>query len=327
MHNAGRSLVHTTIMKTITHSYLEEIDFQRAILISFVILVHIVNFGIVNPDIKSGILSFLMPTFLLVTGYLMNMNKPVGKFALYLLRILLPYVILVTGYMLLSLYLPVRDGIQQLDWSTAVNVLCIRSIGPYWFFRVMLICAFLGYVTFRCLHRHSNIIKLTAYGTVLLCISHFTPLLDWASAFYFFIGIVLRVSAVDYNRLFVPSGLTVIPLLLILFVDSEWEWSNLSVIIMTFCFLSFAAYIKRFFHGRTLDAILYIGRNTLPIYMFHPIFTMAAKYLQPLFRFDGSGFLHAFMVIVLGIAGSLLIAKVMDKLRLSWIFGKAQLLR
>lgn len=314
-------------MQTTKHSYLEEIDFQRAILISFVILVHIVNFGIVNPNIKSGILSFLMPTFLLVTGFLMNMSKPVGKFSLYLLRILLPYVILVTGYMVVSLYLPVRDGIQQLDLHTALDVLCIRSIGPYWFFRVMLICAFLGYATFRCLHRHSSIIKLTAYGMVLLSVSHFTPLLDWSSAFYFFLGIALRASAVDYNRLFVPSCLSLMPLLLILFVDSEWEWGNISVLIMTFCFLSFASYVKRFFHGRTLDAVLYVGRNTLPIYMFHPIFTMTAKYLQPLFSFDGSGFLHAFMVIVFGIAGSLLIAKVMDRLHLSWIFGKPQLLR
>lgn len=63
-----------------------------------------------------------MPTFLLVTGYLLNMDKTFRKFTIYLLRILLPYVILVTGYMVLSLYLPVRDDIQQLDWHTAFYV-------------------------------------------------------------------------------------------------------------------------------------------------------------------------------------------------------------
>ena len=74
-----------------------EIDFQRALLLSPVLLVPIVNFGNIHPDVKSGVLSFLMPTFLLVTGYLLNVDKPVRKFAIYLLRILLPYVIMVTG--------------------------------------------------------------------------------------------------------------------------------------------------------------------------------------------------------------------------------------
>ncbi|MDY4704982.1 MAG: acyltransferase, partial [Prevotella sp.] len=73
--------------------------------------------------------------------------------------------------------------------------------------------------------------------------------------------------------------------------------------------------------------ILYIGRNTLPVYMFHPIFTMAGKYLLPIFQFDASGVLHAVAVIVMGIVGSLLIAKSLDRLHLSWIFGRAQLLR
>lgn len=36
-----------------------------------------------------------MPTFLLVTGYLLNVDKTIRKFTIHLLRILLPYVILI----------------------------------------------------------------------------------------------------------------------------------------------------------------------------------------------------------------------------------------
>ena len=308
-------------------SHIDEIDFQRAILIALVIFVHIVNFGNIHPDVKSGVLSFLMPTFLLVTGYLVNFDKPLKKFAVYLLRILSPYVILVTGYMVLSLYLPVRDGIDHLDWDTAFYVLCIHAIGPYWFFRVMLVCGFLGYATFRCLPGKSGSFKLIAYGIVLLCVSQFTPILNWTHAIFYYIGIVLRVSTVDYNKLFAPSWLAVVPLLLLLFIDSEWYWGNVLVLVMAFCFLSSAAYLKRYCHGKPLDAILYLGRNTLPVYMFHPIFTMAGKFILPLFRFNASGVLHALAVIVMGIVGSLLIAKSLDRLHLSWIFGRPQLLR
>lgn len=307
--------------------HINEIDFQRAILISLVILVHIVNFGNIYPNVKSGVLSFLMPTFLLVTGYLLNVNKPVGKFAVYLLKILLPYVILVIGYMVLSLYLPVRDGIQHLDWHTAFYVLCIHSIGPYWFFRVMLICGFLCYTTFCCLRQQSNYVKLVAYGIVLLCVAHFTPVMKWHQAFYFFLGVVLHVSEVDYNKLFVPTSLSAVPLLLILLIDPNWERSNLLVLVMAFCFLSLASYLKKNCHGKPLEMTLYIGRNTLPIYMFHPIFTMTGKFLLPFFRFDGSGIAHAIVVIILSLAGSLLLAKTMDKLHLSWMFGRPKLLR
>ena len=138
---------------------------------------------------------------------------------------------------------------------------------------------------------------------------------------------MLRVSTVDYNKLFAPSWLAVVPLLLLLFIDSEWYWGNVLVLVMAFCFLSSAAYLKRYCHGKPLDGILYIGRNTLPVYMFHPIFTMAGKYLLPIFQFDASGVLHAVAVIVMGIVGSLLIAKSLDRLHLSWIFGRPQLLR
>ncbi|HCN52799.1 MAG TPA: hypothetical protein DIS88_03055 [Prevotella sp.] len=61
--------------------------------------------------------------------------------------------------------------------------------------------------------------------------------------------------------------------------------------------------------------------------MFHPIFTMAGKYLLPIFRFDRSGVSHAMAIILMGIVGSLLMAKVLDRLHVSWIFGRPQLLR
>lgn len=61
--------------------------------------------------------------------------------------------------------------------------------------------------------------------------------------------------------------------------------------------------------------------------MFHPIFTMTGKFLVPAFGFDTTGVLHAIVVVVIGLAGSIMLAKVLDMTRLSWVFGKAQLLR
>ena len=111
--------------------YNKDLDFFRAILIGLVILIHIVNFGNIYPDIKNAILAFFMPAFLVITGYLVNIEKTLRQFALYLWKIWLPYMLLVLGFAGLSLYLPVRDGITSFDVPTVLNVLFVKSIGPY----------------------------------------------------------------------------------------------------------------------------------------------------------------------------------------------------
>ena len=60
------------------------LDYFRALLIALVILIHIVNFGDHYPLLKNAILAFLMPSFLVVTGFLVNVEKPVKAYALYL---------------------------------------------------------------------------------------------------------------------------------------------------------------------------------------------------------------------------------------------------
>lgn len=78
---------------------------------------------------------------------------------------------------------------------------------------------------------------------------------------------------------------------------------------------------------KTEDTLLYIGRNTLPIYLFHPIFTMVAKFYHPLFNWDRSEICFALVTIFIAIAGSIGIAKMMEKTHLAYLFGKGKMLR
>lgn len=94
-----------------------------------------------------------------------------------------------------------------------------------------------------------------------------------------------------------------------------------------FLFLSFSSYFICFFKGRTKSIIEYIGRNTFPIYIFHPMFTMLSKFLSPAFKWDFTGLSHAILTIVIGVAGSICIAKVLDWSHLSYLLGKKKILR
>lgn len=310
------------------------IDFIRALLIILVILVHIVHWGDLHPNVKGMILAFLMPTFLVITGFLVNITKSAKQFGAYLLKITLPYIIMVCCYMIVSTYLPVRDGVQSLELKTFYEVLFITSIGPYWFFKVMILCGICYYLVFNIKKNKMNhqvdkiFVRYVILAIVLLLLSLYTPFLSIKCAIYYFIGVGLRLFIKDFKRICIGTYWAIIPLLIIV-SNTEWrDWGTIFVLFCVICFLSIATKIYTLFSGKKICAMmLYIGRNTLPIYAFHPIFTMLSKYTTTYFYFDYTGYLHAIFTIAMCITGSLFIAKFMDVTHCSYIFGRRTILR
>ena len=103
-----------------------DLDLIRASLIILMILIHIVNFGNAYPHLKTGILSFMMPTFLIITGYLVNIEKSPKQMGIYLMCLALPYVIMVTGFSVLSYFMPVRDGITELSLAQICEKIFVK---------------------------------------------------------------------------------------------------------------------------------------------------------------------------------------------------------
>lgn len=320
-----------------------DIDWIRAILIILMILIHIVSFGNAYPQLKAGILSFMMPTFLIITGYLVNIEKSPKEMGRYLMCLALPYVIMVTGFSVLSYFMPVRDGITELSLSQICEKIFVTSIGPYWFIQTMIICGILYYVSFKgaiwgTLRQGKTTMSTTTslfiFATLLLLLSK-TPALSPSAATYYFIGAVLRQCHIGFDRIFRPS-----PVALLLWINllglAEWyDWGTLAIVFSCWCCISSLMWIhsliKRLQDNvsvrKTEDTLLYMGRNTLPIYLFHPIFTMAAKFYHPLFSWDRSEIIFALVTIFIAIAGSIGIAKMMEKTRLAYLFGKGKMLR
>ena len=381
-----------------------DLDFIRAILIILMILIHIVSFGNAYPHLKAGILSFMMPTFLIITGYLVNIGKTGRQFGKYLLCLALPYVIMVTGFSVLSYFLPVRDGITELSLSQIAQKIFVTSIGPYWFIQTMIICGILYYGSFRacdmiskywgcglcrnnkendsykknkenepcrnsmenepywknkendfcsnskeiepCCNSKGNdscsninkgkteeeklslTTRLFLLAILMLLVSK-TPALNITAAIYYFAGVVIRQCRIDFNKVFRPTLLAFILWPFILYREDLYDWGNMAVAFSCWCCISALMWLNQYYKSQMIgkSTLLYIGKNTLPIYLFHPIFTMAAKFYHPLFAFDKSEILLAAFTIILAIAGSIAIAKVMEKTRLAYFFGKKEILR
>ena len=320
-----------------------DIDWIRAILIILMILIHIVSFGNTYPQLKAGILSFMMPTFLIITGYLVNIEKSPKEMGRYLMCLALPYVIMVTGFSVLSYFMPVRDGITELSLSQICEKIFVTSIGPYWFIQTMIICGILYYVSFNgatwgTLRQGKTTMSTTTslfiFATLVLLLSK-TPALSPSAATYYFIGAVLRQCHIGFDRIFRPSPVALLLWINLLGLEEWYDWGTLAIVFSCWCCISSLMWIhsliKRLQDNasvrKTEDTLLYIGRNTLPIYLFHPIFTMAAKFYHPLFSWDRSEICFALVTIFIAIAGSIGIAKIMEKTHLAYLFGKGKMLR
>lgn len=320
-----------------------DIDWIRAILIILMILIHIVSFGNAYSQLKAGILSFMMPTFLIITGYLVNIEKSPKEMGRYLMCLALPYVIMVTGFSVLSYFMPVRDGITELSLSQICEKIFVTSIGPYWFIQTMIICGILYYVSFkgatwRKLRQGETTMSTTTslfiFATLLLLLSK-TPALSPSAATYYFIGVVLRQCHIGFDRIFRPSPAALLLWINLLGMEEWYDWGTLAIVFSCWCCISSLMWIHSLINRlqdkscirKTEDTLLYIGRNTLPIYLFHPIFTMAAKFYHPLFGWDRSEIIFAIVTIFIAIAGSIGIAKMMEKTHLAYLFGKGKMLR
>ena len=320
-----------------------DIDWIRAILIILMILIHIVSFGNAYPQLKAGILSFMMPTFLIITGYLVNIEKSSKEMGRYLMCLALPYVIMVTSFSVLSYFMPVRDGITELSLSQICEKIFVTSIGPYWFIQTMIICGILYYVSFKgaiwgTLRQGKTTMSTTTslfiFATLLLLLSK-TPALSPSAATYYFIGAVLRQCHIGFDRIFRPSPVALLLWINLLGLEEWYDWGTLAIVFSCWCCISSLMWIHSLINHlqdnacvrKTEATLLYIGRNTLPIYLFHPIFTMAAKFYHPLFSWDRSEIIFALVTIFIAIAGSIGIAKMMEKTRLAYLFGKGKMLR
>ena len=303
-----------------------EIDFVRCVLMCIVILVHIVSLGELYPSAKTAAFTFFMPSFLIITGYLVNIDKNLRQFSVYILRIALPYIIMVTAFSLASLVMPVRDGLSELSVPALAERIFVTSIGPYWFLYDMIVCGVAYYAVFSLAPRSLGLAsRLSLFACLLYVEAWFIPLLTFGDASLYFIGVALRQMGVGFVRAFRPSFFSLLPFS-VLIVQRDL-WNKWLCLLLPFFAISFLVWCHDVFPSRIRNLMNYLGHNTLPIYIFHPIFTMLSKFYLPFFAFDSTGILHAVATVVLSFLGSILIAKALDKSGISMIFGTKALIR
>ncbi len=323
---------------------IQELDYVKGVLILLVISFHLVWFEQLHPDIKQVVYCFHMPGFLLISGYLMNISKEPKDFLRTLLWLAVPYLFMASGYIYVASLLPINDHIDNLTPLVFLDRLLLHPIGPTWFLHALILCGAVYYWTLSSspLKEESPAAKealplseglggserwvwtrFILIGIAYYVLAHFLGILSFSSAMYFLAGAILRQSGTNFVEFFRPSSLSIIFFILLACLSERPNQASLNGVLIAYFAISTLLSIYKHLPPAPRTMLLFLGRNSLMLYVFSPIFTVLCKRLVPYLQFDPTGLIFLLVSLAFCVTGSLLIAWLMDLTRISrFFFGR-----
>ncbi len=301
-----------------------EIDYLKCVFIVLMIVFHLVYVGDKFPYAKQIVYTFHMPAFLVISGYLANIDKGFGKLARQVKWLFIPYAVMEAGYTYMASLLPIREHIERLTIGVFLDKLLLHPLGPYWYLHTLIICYLVHYATSRLRPRLGVAATLCVMGVAFYAADELLHIVSINNAMYFMAGAAVRMCGVRLMSAFSPTLLSAVPLALLCAVSPDGlDRSTLQGVVMTWLAMSFALAAYPYLGDKLKTATHFIGENTLAILLFSPMFTIIAKRFVPLFSFDPTAMLYTAVSVVFTIAGSMAVAYMMDWLKLSrWFSGK-----
>lgn len=305
----------------------EEIDFLKCVLIVLMVAFHLAFFADQHPYAKDFVYTFHMPGFLIVSGFLAptwNRSNPRNFFSGKILWILVPYLIMETAYAGASAFLPVRDGIGELSLKSLSEAIFLHPVGPYWYLHTLMVCSCIYFAA-------SKWEKWNGLMTFIICGAIFTLLssteiriIALSSGLYFLIGAAAKRYTDNFFSIFHPRWWMVFPLIGLTAFPAcfdRFSLGGMAIVYAAVCCIM-GCYTFIIYKGAK-DALLFVGRNSLLVLLFSPLFTMAAKWAIPLFSFDPSGTCFMLIATPFSIIGSFAVAKCIEWVKLSpFFFGR-----
>lgn len=305
---------------------IKELDYLKSILILLMVAFHLVYIGDKYPYIKQIVYTFHMPAFLIISGYLTNVQKDIKSFMRKLLWIFIPYLCLETGYVLMSHILPVRENVPEISSSILLHKIFIKPLGPYWYLHTLIICSLLYYLTFR-YTRMKTISQVILLGLSLFAVSYWGGIIVLANAIYFLAGVIIKQSKLPFIRIFQPSLLALVPMILLCCFPDNLNRGILAGITITYLAIIISLYAHSYLSKGIRQCSYFIGRNTLVIFLFSPLFTILCKMFLPFLFFEPTGILFMIISVAITVSGCIIIAWSLDKLRFSrFFFGQDAIL-
>ena len=308
------------------NSRIKELDFLKCIFIILMIIFHLVYIGDSYPYAKQVVYTFHMSAFLIISGYLNNINKETKAVGRSLLWIFIPYVIMEAGYVVMSAVLPVREKVDELSAGVLLYKALIAPMGPYWYLHTLILCNASYFLIYKVTDKWKGIIRFIILGIFLYILSELR-LLTFANAIYFLAGVAIQQSGLPIIRVFQPSFLSVVPLVILCCFPENLNRGTLAGVAITYLVISLLLATYTYLPEKVKRLSLCIGSNTLVILLFSPVFTILSKAYLPLFAFDATGICFMIVSVIFVICGCFGMTYVLDRLHISpYFLGKKRML-
>jgi hypothetical protein len=205
----------------------------------------------------------------------------------------------------------------------------VSPLGPYWYLQTLIICNVTYYFIHKVGSKWSNINRIICLSICLGCMAYWLHIISLGNVVYYIIGVVISIYGIPFLTFFKSSSLSILPFIILCFFPGNLDKFSLSGIIITYLAISIALSFYKFTPPKKkFDKIIqFIGRNTLILLLFSPIFTIIAKVFIPFLAFDHTGICFLVISEIFTVGGSLFVAYLMDKLKISpFFFGKKEVL-
>ena len=168
-----------------------QLDYLKGIFILLMVIFHLALVEATYPVLREAVYTFHMSAFLIISGYLANVEKPPRTFGKGLLRLIVPYVLFESLYILMQYYLGgslgAHNAIGQLTATDFIMRVATLPTGPYWYLHTLILCTAIYYVIYRLL-KLKGISGLALTGLILFGLSLVIEGFHWDYAIYFLIG-------------------------------------------------------------------------------------------------------------------------------------------
>ena len=298
---------------------IKEIDMAKGLLILLMVAYHLGLFNTKYPHACQIIHTFVMPGFLLISGYLFSVNKEPRKFLKGLYGIFVPYVVFEIIYLLGVGMLGRYIGASNVFNGGALALLSNMAFSPsgtYWYLHTLAICLTVNYLVNRYVTKGLSGILVSSI--ILYALSIVISGFKWENIIYFIIGALFRNGNSIINEK-LKSPISILCFVLITVFANDISRCSIAGIGLTLTSLGLIFDLKDRIPKRISDYISYIGRNSLAILLFSPLFTVVTKFYAPFFAFDESAILWTVFSLSLIVSLCLFCAMLFDRLSLSRI--------
>ena len=301
-------------------SRIPEIDYLRCVLILLMVAFHLVYINETYPLAHQWVYTFHMPGFMLISGFLSHPGKDWKKLSRKLLWVFIPYLCMEAGYVVMARLLPIREHLAELTPLMLLDKLLLHPMGPYWYLHTWMLCLLAQHVV--CRLPVGLFTKFIVLGLLLGGLDA-CNLLSFNMAMYFLAGWVVAESGLRFTQLFRPSWVALLPLAALSADIDNLHRGTLGGVCITYFSLCFLLFTCQVCPQSVKRVACFVGRNTLPILLFSPVFTFLSRLYQPWLLFEPTGMLFLVVSVALAVAGSIGMAWLMDRIHVSpWFFGK-----